>query len=720
MPSLFISHSGNDHAALAQLVEHLDAHGHVSLFLDTDATRGIAGGAHWESELYSQLRRADAVLFVSTASSVASHWCFAELAMARSLGKPVIPVSLGGEVVHPLLADVQRVEMAKEDGLTRLRQALQAAELNPGASFAWDPRRSPFPGLAAFQEADAGVFFGRAREIDPLLEFLNSSRRRYTGRLLGVVGPSGSGKSSLAAAGLLPRLRQSRRPWILIPPLRPGERPLRQLALVLDGAYRAAGRPRSPAELEDALAEGPAALVRMAEELSHLGAGEGEAAVLLVVDQAEELVTLAGRHEGERFLELLHAATRGSGPLWGVVTLRSEFLSPLLQWESAAPFFDEEVLVGPLDRGRLPEVIELPAARAGIDFAPGLVARIVEDTGGGDALPLLAFTLSELVDDARSSGDHVIAAKTYDRLGGVIGALRRRADQVHKSLRTQGLGDVVLPTLMRLVTIGAEGLPTRRRLVRSTLEEREERVIDAFLEARLLASGSRDGQAIVEVAHEALFRQWRPLAEAVEGSSDDIRLRSELERSAADWRRSGYRDEYLFSGYRLHVAQRLGERDGQPLVQQFLAAGAARERRRETARTYRKRGAVAAALLIAALALAALIPPDDSPQPSGLSLADSWEMAFAGNALEFVSQGYDGRINVYDWRPFATVPPGIRDGGFYEVSFDSDLGAVGRLNVLREGDRIRVAVCRRCRTVQDVIALAQSRRPRSLGGQGTP
>ena len=119
--------------------------------------------------------------------------------------------------------------------------------------------------------------------------------------------------------------------------------------------------------------------------------GAVKPAVLVFVDQAEEL-TLAGGQERERFLWLLHGATRTDGPLWALLTLRSEFLSVLLQSEVGSELIDDELLVGPLNRARLAEVIERPAERAGIDFTPGLVGRMVEDTGGGDALPLLAHT----------------------------------------------------------------------------------------------------------------------------------------------------------------------------------------------------------------------------------------------------------------------------------------------------------------------------------------
>jgi WD40 repeat protein len=732
VPSLFVSHSSRDEAAVTRLRAWLDEREHVSLFLDTDVTRGIAGGARWEAELYSQLRRADAVLFVASKASVESRWCFAELAMARSLGKPIIPVSVDGEVSHPLLGDVQRIVLDDEVGPARLERALALAGLGAERSFGWDGRRSPFPGLSAFEERDAGVFFGRTHETEALLALLRSSRRRHTGRLLAVLGPSGSGKSSLVAAGVLPRLRRERREWSVLPVMRPGERPLRQLALSLAGGFRAADATRAVDDLERALEHEPEALTDLAEELALPGAEDRERSALLVVDQAEELVTLAARTDGERFLRLLHAATRGPGLLWVILTLRLEVVSALLQWDGGG--FDDELLLGPLESGRLFEVIERPAARAGVDFEAGLVGRMVHDTGGGDALPLLAFTLSELYQGAQRRSRHAITEEDYDSGGGVVGALRARADTEHARLRDRGLGDLVLPTLIRLVTIGPDGEPARRRFARRLLDEREQLVVDAFVDARLLAAGVRDGEPVVEVAHEALLRQWPPLTEAIEHRRDELRMAAELERAAADWERNQQAEDYLLTGQRLTAAEGL-RREAQPdAVQRLLAASTARARRERRERTRRTRLAFAALgaalVLVTGLALFALVQANRAVEQRDIARAnqlasealfrqseDSGDalrlahdaysthptnlaeaalrftaskaapetivrpgqgtvrgVAFSRDGRHLASAGDDGTVRVYDWRAPAAPPTILRTGDYsvHAVAFAPD------------------------------------------------
>src|SRR5918997_720945 len=128
MASVFISHSSQDRAVTEQVAERLRAAGFAALFVDFDPEQGIAAGRHWERELYVQLRRTDAVVFLASEASVASRWCFAELSLARSLGRPVFPLRLQADVQLPLLADVQWVDLGDEEsGLARLLAGLRSA-----------------------------------------------------------------------------------------------------------------------------------------------------------------------------------------------------------------------------------------------------------------------------------------------------------------------------------------------------------------------------------------------------------------------------------------------------------------------------------------------------------------------------------------------------------------------------------------------------------------
>ncbi|WZH98869.1 hypothetical protein QQG74_17330 [Micromonospora sp. FIMYZ51] len=274
------------------------------------------------------------------------------------------------------------------------------------------------------------------------------------------------------------------------------------------------------------------------------------ARTLLVIDQLEELVTLSGAAERKLFLDQIATALATDRRLWVVATLRIEFLADLLATEHAN-LFSAPAAVGTMHPGDLATVIEEPARLAGMSLEPGLVAEIVQETGTPDALPLLAYLLQEMY--LAVGRGRVVTRQTYQSLGGVAGALSRQADMVFADLRTRHDSQLILSTLLRLVSMdGAK--PTRRRLPMDELSAEQRRIVEVFTDARLLTSDVIDGRAYVQVAHEALFRQWAPLRQEVEARAEHLKRRAELERWSADWHRSGRSPDYLLTGERLTLA----------------------------------------------------------------------------------------------------------------------------------------------------------------------
>jgi WD40 repeat protein len=572
MTSLFVSHSGQDRVPTERVRDWLRAEGYAALFVDSDPDDGIHAGRDWERELYAQLRKSDGVVFLASRASTTSRWCFAEVSLARALGVPVFPVLVEPDARMDLLDDVQWVDLAEGDAaLRRLEAGLRRAGLDPADSFSWDPTRSPYPGLRPFEAEDAAVFFGRGTEVTRLLELLQPNLRHGAGRFVAIVGPSGSGKSSLMRAGLLPRLARLHARWVLLPPLRPGANPTQRLAGCLADAFTAHGRELSRADVAARLERGPQGLADLVAQLAELSSGTGSEppGVLAVVDQAEELLTLSGPREEKAFLGLLAGALAREGtPLWVLATVRSEFLTTAPERAGLAEAIDDALVVEPLSRSRLSEVIAGPARRAGVEFEPGLVERMVEDTAGGDALPLLAYTLSELY--ARIGPEGRVGSQDYEDVGGVVGALQRRADHVLDELTRVGLGPRVLPTLLELAAVERRGEPTRRRVERRSLTPEERTVVDAFVEARLLhTDGSTDAgggdEGTVEAAHEALLRQWPPLRGAIDEAREWLERRSEIDRLAADWEQGGRDDSFLLRGGRLAAFEQWAGDRGQDL-----------------------------------------------------------------------------------------------------------------------------------------------------------
>ncbi|WP_438941304.1 nSTAND1 domain-containing NTPase [Micromonospora craterilacus] len=405
----------------------------------------------------------------------------------------------------------------------------------------WNGDRSPYPGLAAFTEQDAAVFFGRDDLAADLVRRMHVLTADPATRFICVTGASGSGKSSLVHAGVVPRLRRHR--WHVFSSLAPAGEPVGRLATLaasLTGGQRQAAL-REMWSNPNAFAE--------AVRAWRVKAGNRHGRVLLVVDQMEELVTLSGPVERRLFLDQVATALGADRRLWVVATLRIEFLAELLAGEHAQ-LLAAPLAVGTMRPSELVRVVEEPARLAGMSFEPGLVNRIVEETGTADALPLLAYLLQELY--LAVGPGKVVTRQEYQESGGVAGALARQADTVLAELRTRYDVQLILSTLLRLVSMDG-GEPTRRRVPLGELSAEQRRIVDVFTDARLLTSAA-DGDAYVQVAHEALFRQWAPLRQEVETRAEQLKRRAELERWAADWQGSGRSPDYLLTGDRLTLA----------------------------------------------------------------------------------------------------------------------------------------------------------------------
>ncbi|MEU7588008.1 WD40 repeat domain-containing protein [Micromonospora sp. NPDC049230] len=406
----------------------------------------------------------------------------------------------------------------------------------------WRSGRSPYPGLSAFTEQDASVFFGREEQVTDLVRRLHELGLDGAHRFVCVTGASGSGKSSLVHAGVVPRLKEGR--WHVLPAVTPAGEPLGVLA---DLAATLGADDRASALRE--LRSHPDSLAR------HLASwrarsGQRQRRVLLILDQLEELSTLSSTAEQATFLEQVARALDADRRLWVVATLRVEFLGDLL----AGPrpdLFARPVALGVMGPADLVAVVEQPARLAGMRFEDGLVDQIVAETATPDALPLLAYLLQEL---HRAAGPGQMASRqAYQALGGVAGALGRQADNVMADLRRESSTEDVLVTLLRLVAMdGTE--PTRRRVPLRDLSDDQRRVIAVFVDARLLTTDVLDDEPYAQVAHEALFRQWAPLRQHVEARAEQLRRRTELERWAADWVHAGRSADYLLTGERLQLA----------------------------------------------------------------------------------------------------------------------------------------------------------------------
>jgi WD40 repeat protein/DNA-binding SARP family transcriptional activator/tRNA A-37 threonylcarbamoyl transferase component Bud32 len=423
---------------------------------------------------------------------------------------------------------------------------------------------NPYKGLNAFQEADAEHFFGREALVQQLVARLAPAANGQDSRFLAVVGPSGSGKSSVVNAGLIPALRQGALPgsanWF-ITEMVPGTNPLEELEQAL---WRVAVDP--PPDLVAPMQRDSRGILRTIRRVLPAEPPDGHPQLLLIIDQFEELFTLV-EDESQRvfFLDsLLAALAAPRSPLRLVVTLRADFYDRPLQYQEWGQLFkDNSEVVLPLNSAELAWAVREPARTMGVRLEDGLEATIVSTVADQPgALPLLQYALTELFE--RREG-RLISRAAYERLGGVQGALGQRAEGLYAGLPTSGQ-EMARQFFLRLVTLGEGSEDTRRRVLRAELEALTSRqaesdggsqlvhdVLERFGAARFLTFDHDPvtRAPTVEVAHEALLREWPRLRGWLAESRDDLRQQRLLAQAAGEWQTAGRDPGYLLRHARL-------------------------------------------------------------------------------------------------------------------------------------------------------------------------
>ena len=416
-----------------------------------------------------------------------------------------------------------------------------------------DVSKNPYRGLLPFEEKHSELFFGRSELIEKLHNFVK------THSLTVVLGASGSGKSSLVKAGLIPKLRKEKtEKWYFLPPIRPGKTPLQALNQALKQIQLPEVDPQNPQH-------------NLVMSIDVWAKKFPNYQLLLFIDQTEEIITLC-QNESERqefFQEILTAINTHRDKLQVVLSLRSDFESPVrdagLQFIPTGYNVGNTMLKGRWHSGRfivpamtraeLREAIEKPAETRVMYFQPhDLVEQLINEVADmPGALPLLSFALSELYLkylkrqwDAENGGitiDRALTQADYQDLGGVILSLTQRADQEYQALvqENPAYSQVIRHVMLRMVALGGGEL-ARRQVPLSELEYPPQKnylvkaVIERFTNARLLVKGEdAEGNSYVEPAHDALVRGWQKLLNWVK-EEKNLRLERRLTPAALEWK----------------------------------------------------------------------------------------------------------------------------------------------------------------------------------------
>jgi energy-coupling factor transporter ATP-binding protein EcfA2 len=628
----FLSHNGADKPAVKDLAAKLEERG-LTCWLDE---WNLIPGNSWQPAIEEALGQCDTcVVFFGPHGLGPWHNEEMRLAIQRRVSAKerklrVLPVILpgGGRAKESELPGFLqgttwvefRRSLDEEDALHRLVCGIKGIPpgRRPGVTIL--ESECPYLGLKTFQPEDAPLFFGRTAKIQELIDRLrNSFGTPKEERFLALIGASGSGKSSLALAGLIPSIQRVELPasekWPLVR-CRPGTRPWESLQIALSTnqqiALHMAALP--------ALIIGPEDEQRRLHLTAQLALHDQpeNRRLLILIDQFEEIFTLCNDERARRELidNVLYATNVAGGRTIVVLTMRADFYGQCASYPGLrAAIADHQSLIGPLSEEELREAIESPAQLAGGELESGLIELLLADMKGqAGALPFLEhalFKLWEMRDGRR------LTAKAYTEMGRLGGALDAHAEEFFTKTLSVEEQSLCRQLLVDLVHPGEGAADTKKRVSLDDVAPRdaERAMLKKLADARLVTTDRNDRPeaAQAELAHEALISGWRRLGEWVNENREKSRLKERLLDSGREWQRSSKKEDFLYRGAQLATAQEIfGSSEELPKIgREFLEASIAASKRAQEEKQREQRGRqrllTAAAAVFAFLAVVASV-----------------------------------------------------------------------------------------------------------------
>jgi energy-coupling factor transporter ATP-binding protein EcfA2 len=590
---LFLSYSSADAGIIVDIAHRLRDEG-LETFLDRWS---LPAGVRWRPELEKALGSCKAVAIFIGPGEMGS-WQQREVDVAldlqsRNPNLPVIPVLLpGSEPPLGFLAQLTWVDLrtpSLDPGIVILAKAACGKTPDPDLQKHLDAFRAaicPYRGLLHFREEDSPFFFGRETAIDELSKAIARTP------LVAVVGASGSGKSSVVRAGLVPCLRRDKDTVWEVAALVPNDEPLKSLAAAIVPLLAPNLNVVDRLDQTNKLAVGfasdePDKRIHLRDVVKQLLRSQtGTQRLLLIGDQWEELYTLTKDDaQRRRFVDELLDATN-QVPLSVVLTLRGDFVGKALAYRPLSDRLQSaQVNLGPMNFEETECAIRKPAEKVHLEFESGLVRHILADVGDEPGnLPLLEFVLKELWEKRRG---RVLLNETYELIGGVQGAVATKADELYRSLSSPE--QKILERVFRRLVHPSDdesGKDTRRRTAFSQLPAEGADLVIKLANERLLVTNQPAGglEPTLEVAHEALISNWDTLRGWVNNDRKFLLWRARLNSFLKEWERAEESAEAMLRGPLLIEAQKWFDQRSQDLSDQerkFISASGGEEKERQ-------------------------------------------------------------------------------------------------------------------------------------------
>ncbi|GAB1543689.1 hypothetical protein NUACC21_63650 [Scytonema sp. NUACC21] len=395
---------------------------------------------------------------------------------------------------------------------------------------------SPYQGLSAFRQENADFFFGREKFIASLVQAANSNP------LVAVIGASGSGKSSVVFAGLIPRLQAAGNVEIIS--FRPGKNPFDALAVAFSKYYQQ-GQAEVLGETANSIAEPECDVKRQHNEtvlcnlIKNFVNFSQHHHLVLVADQFEELYTLTPEDERYSFLDALLLAVRNAVAFTLVLTLRADFLGIVLDYQPMGKALQQytPLLLTPLNREELRDAIEKPAFKMKVELEQGLTSKLIHDVGNHPGrLPMLEFALTQLWSKQRN---WYLTHKAYEEIGGLEKALAQHADEALKNLTEQDKQQAER-VFIQLVRPGEGTEDTKCVATRNEVGKENWGLVKRLADERLVVTGWHETEEIetVEIVHEALIREWGTLRKWVNANRQFRTWQERLRGALQQWEMS--------------------------------------------------------------------------------------------------------------------------------------------------------------------------------------